>query len=395
MKLADRISRIGESATLKVSRRAGELRRQGIDVVDFGVGEPDFPSPPVAVEAAREALAAGFTRYTAGDGIPELRTALADTYARRYGAPWKAQDVIVTVGAKTALFELALTLFDDGDEVVLPIPAWVSFPEQIRFAGARVVEVPTSPADGFRLHPGPLLDAVTGRTRAVLINSPSNPTGGIITPGDLRALVAGCAERGVLVVCDETYEHFLYDGAVHASGAALAAEFPETVVMVGSFSKTFAMTGWRLGFVFAPPPITRALSNVQSHATGNPTSFAMVGAVAALAHAEGEVSAMIAEYQARRDLLIPRLNALPGVRCLPPVGAFYAFPDVTGCYRDGLAGSVAFSEFLLDEARVAVVPGLAFGDDGHVRISFACSRATLDLGLDRMAEALAALPAAR
>jgi aspartate aminotransferase len=393
MRLAERVGRIGESATLKVGRRAAELRRQGIDVVDFGVGEPDFPSPAAAVEAARAALAAGFTRYTPGDGIPELRSALAETYARRYGAPWKAQDVIVTVGAKTALFELALALFDDGDEVVLPIPAWVSFPEQIRFAGARPVEVPASPADGFRIHPEPLLDAITGHTRAVLLNSPCNPTGGVITPEDLRALVAGCADRGVLAVCDETYEHFVYDGVVHAACAALAAEFPETVVMVGSFSKTFAMTGWRLGFVFAPPAVSRAVSNVQSHATGNPTSFAMVGAVAALTRAEGEVATMIAEYQARRDLLVPRLNALPGFRCAPPSGAFYAFPDVTGCYREGLVGSVALSEFLLEEARVAVVPGVAFGDDGHVRISFACSRATLDLGLDRMAEALAALPA--
>ena len=344
MKLSRRVARIGESATLKVSRRAAELRRQGVDVVDFSVGEPDFPSPKVAVEAAREALAAGFTRYTPGDGIPELREALAATYAGRYGAPWQAKDVIVTVGGKTALFELALALFDDGDEVVLPTPAWVSFAEQIRFAGARPVEVPTSPGDGFRIHAGPLLAAIGPRTRAVLINSPSNPTGGMISAADLRAVVAGCAERGVYVLTDETYEHFVFDGAHHASGAALAAEFPETVVMVGSFSKTFAMTGWRLGFVFAPPAVSRAVSNIQSHATGNPTSFAMVGALAALTRAEGEVPAMIAEYQARRDLLIPRLNALPGVRCQPPAGAFYAFPDVTGCYRDGVEGSLAFSE---------------------------------------------------
>jgi aspartate aminotransferase len=374
-----------------VSRRASELRRQGIDVVDLGVGEPDFDSPAVAVEAARRALASGFTRYTPTDGTPELRSALAETYAGRYGAPWQARDVVVTVGAKTALFELALALFESGDEVVLPTPAWVSFPEQIRFTGATTVEVPTAPTDGFRIHPEPLLAAVGERTRAVLINSPCNPTGGTMTPEDLRRLVAGCAERGVVAICDETYEHFVYDGAAHASGAALATEFPDTVVMVGSFSKSFAMTGWRLGFVFGPPAVIGAVSRIQSHSTSNPTSFAMAGALVALREAEGEIAARIDEYQARRDLLIPRLNALPGFRCRPPAGAFYAFPEVGGALREGLGDSVALAGYLLDEARVAVVPGIAFGDDRHIRISFACSRETLDEGLDRMAVALAAL----
>ncbi|MDP9122566.1 MAG: pyridoxal phosphate-dependent aminotransferase [Acidobacteriota bacterium] len=394
MKLSSRVSLIGESATLRVARRAAELKARGIEVVDFGAGEPDFASPAVAVEAARQALAEGFTHYTAGSGIPELRAALAESFSRRHGAPWSAAQTIVTVGAKTALFELALALFEEGHEVVLPSPSWVSFPEQIRFAGAHPVFVPTTGEDGFRIHAGPLLDAVNDRTRAILLNSPSNPTGGVVTAADLRQIVATAAARGLLVIADETYDRFTYDGREHASAAALAAEFPETVVLVGSFSKTYAMTGWRLGFLLGPAAVVHAVETIQSHATSNPTSFAMVGALAALRDGEPQVARMIAEFQSRRDMLIPRLNELPGFRCRPPEGAFYAFPEVSGCYGPGRSGSVAFAEFLLEEARVAVVPGAAFGSDAHIRISFACSRANLLLGLERLAAVLAG-PATR
>ena len=379
---------MGESATLRVARRALELKARGVSLVDFGAGEPDFDSPGVAVEAARQALADGFTRYTAGSGTPELREALAEHARTRHGAPWAARQAVVTVGAKAALFQLALALFEEGQEVVLPSPSWVSFDEQIRFAGARPVPVPTSTEDGFRIHAGPLLAAVTERTRAILLNSPCNPTGGIIAAADLREIVGFAAERGLLVISDETYERFVY-GLPHASAAALAAEFPETVVLVGSFSKTYAMTGWRIGYLLGPPAVVQAVEAIQSHATSNPTSFAMVGALAALTGAEMAVTEMIAEYQARRELLIPRLNQLPGFRCQPPDGAFYAFPDVSAAYRPGRQGSVEFAEFLLEEARVAVVPGAAFGADDHVRISFACSRAQLLAGLERLAAVLA------
>jgi len=388
MRLAQRVSRIGESATLKVARRAKELARQGIDVIDFGPGEPDFDSPDVAVRAARQALADGFTKYTPAAGTPELRQALAERYARDYGASWEAADVAVTVGAKGALFQLALTLFEAGDEVILPTPAWVSFEEQIRFTGAEPVTVALSAEDGFRIHADALLERITDRTQAVLVNSPCNPTGGVITPGDLERLARGCAERGVVLISDETYERFVYGDVEHASVAALSPELADHLVLVGSFSKTYAMTGWRQGYLFAPPEILKAVLNIQSHAISNPTSFAMKGALAALEGAEEAVRTMVAEYAERRDLLIPRLNALPGVSCEPPDGAFYAFPDVSGCYHDGMDGSVAFAEFLLEEARVAVVPGAAFGDDAHVRISFACSRQELTGGLERIAEAL-------
>ncbi len=389
MNLSERVSRIAESATLKVSRRAAELKARGVEVLDFGAGEPDFDSPAVAVDAAREALARGFTKYTAGSGIPELRAGVADSLRRRHGAPWGAPQVVITVGAKAALFELTLALFEAGQEVIIPSPCWVSFPEQVRFAGALPVHVPTSAADGFRIRAAPVLAALSPRTRAVLLNSPCNPTGGIVEADDLRAIVAAAARRGALVISDETYERFLYDGAAHASAAALAAEFPQTVVLVGSFSKTYAMTGWRIGFVAGPPVLIAAVDAIQSHATSNPTSFAMVGALEALRHAEEAVQRMIAEYQWRRDYLVPRLNALPGVFCPPPAGAFYAFPDVSRCYRDGRCGSVDFSEFLLERAGVAVVPGAAFGADDHIRLSFACSRETLARGLERLGDVLA------
>jgi aspartate aminotransferase len=284
VKLSARAAAIGESATLRVTRRAAELKARGVKVMDFGAGEPDFPSPQVAVEAARQALAEGFTRYTPGSGTPELRAAIAESYAARWGSPWKGSDCVITVGGKAALFQLALALFEPGDEVVLPSPCWVSFPEQILFAGARPVTVPTSVEDGFRIHAGPLLEAVTSRTRAILLNSPCNPTGGVISPEDLRRVVAFAAERGLVVISDETYERFVYD-APPASAAALAAEFPETVALVGSFSKTYAMTGWRLGYLLGPALIVRAVESIQSHATSNPTSFSMVGALAALRHA--------------------------------------------------------------------------------------------------------------
>jgi aspartate aminotransferase len=388
MALASRLSRIQESATLEVSRRAAALRARGAPVVDLGVGEPDFPSPPAVVAAAQRALAEGFTRYTAAAGIPELRRGLAERYQKRHGAPWGAEQVVVTVGAKAALFELALALFEAGDEVVLPTPAWVSFAPQIELAGAAVVAVPMDARDGFAVHAAPLVAAIGPRTRAVIVNSPCNPTGGMMAAPELERLVEAASAEGVLVIADETYDQFVYDGARHASAAALAARFPETVVLVGSFSKTWAMTGWRLGWVFGPPAVIDGVLRVQGHATSNPTSFAMAGALAALAEPEAEMARRLAEYQLRRDLVATRLAVMPGVACPPPAGAFYAFPDVSGCFDGELTGSLAMARYLLDTVHVAVVPGEAFGADAHLRLSFACARETLAEGLDRMADAL-------
>jgi aspartate aminotransferase len=390
MRLAARSHRIAESATVRAFRRAAELGARGVDVLDLSVGEPDFASPACAVAAARQALAGGLTKYTPSSGLPALRRAIAEHYRARHGAPWGAEQVVVTAGGKMALGELALALFEPGQEVVLNVPGWPSLAEQVRLTGADVVEVRTDAADGFRIHVEPLLAAIGPRTRAVLLNAPGNPTGGVIAATELRGLVAACAARGILVVADETYARLVYPPAEEVSAAAVAAEFPQTVAVVGSFSKTYAMTGWRVGYLLGPAVLLDAVAALQSHTTGNPTSFAMAGALAALEGAEADVARMLAEYSVRRDLVVRGLAELPGVRCTPPAGAFYAFPDVSGCYREGLEGSQAFAEYLLAEAAVAVVPGAAFGDDRHVRLSFACSRATLERAFARIAAALGA-----
>ena len=379
-----RAQRLAESATVRCARRALELRAEGRDVIDLTAGEPDFSSPPSALDAARRALDQGLTKYTQAAGLPDLRRTLAERYERRHGAPWGAGHVQVTVGAKAALFEVFQVLVDAGDEVVIPYPAWVSFEEQVRFAGGTPVTVPMREEDGFTIHAEPLLDACTERTRAIIINSPCNPTGGLISEADLRRLAEGCAERGLVLICDETYERFLYEGARHASGAALAAELPEHIVVISSFSKTWAMTGWRIGFALGPQSLIGKMIHVQGHMTSNPTTFAMHGALAALETAEADVERMLDAFRHRRAVATERLASIQGIRCTPPAGAFYAFPRV------GLAsdmGSLALAEALLDHG-VAVVPGVAFGADEHLRLSFACAEEQLVEGIDRLGAAL-------
>lgn len=386
MRYSKRAAGIAESATLKVTRRAQELRSEGREILSFSAGEPDFASPAVAVEAARQALADGFTRYTPGSGTPELRSALAEHYHKLHDAPWDTANAIVTVGGKAALFELFEILVDRGDEVVLNTPAWVSFPEQIRFAGGVPVEVKTSLDEAFRVRAEPILEALTDKTRVVLLNSPSNPTGGVITAEDLRKIVEACAQRDIIVLSDETYERFVYEGE-HVSAVALAKEFPDTVVLVSSFSKTYAMTGWRIGYALGPAALIKKMVNLQSHMTSNPTSFAMKGALAALLGAEEDVQKMLAEFRRRREVVVAGLEKIDGVRCLSPGGAFYVFPHVAACYKDG-QGSIDLAESLLVDAGVAVVPGIAFGDDAHVRLSFATSMEIIEKGLQRLGEAL-------
>lgn len=369
---------------MRVFRRARELRAQGREIIDLSAGEPDFPSPRIALEAAARALEEGFTHYTVAAGIPELRRALAARTTRLWGAPWRLENVLITVGAKAALYELIHVLVDRGDEVIIPSPAWVSFAAQVELAGGTVIFVPTRGEESFAIRAEPILAALSERTRVVLLSSPCNPTGGVVDAAQLRRIVEACAARDVLVLCDETYERFLYGGLVHASGAALAAEFPEHLLLVGSFSKTYSMTGWRVGFALGPEPIIRKAAELQGHVTSNPTSFAMRGALAALEGADADVELMLAAFAVRRERLVAALESLPGVSCRPPSGAFYAFPNVAGCYRPGLEGSIAFAEHLLETTGVAVVPGAAFGADEHLRISFACSMEDLETGLERI-----------
>jgi aspartate aminotransferase len=385
--LSQRLARVGESATMSLARRVIEKKAAGEELIDLGAGEPDFDSPAVAVAAASEALARGYTRYTHVAGDPDLRAALAQKYAA-VGAPWSGEQVLVTVGAKAALLELALALCDEHDEVIIPSPCWVSLPEQVRLAGGEPVLVPMRAEGGFAIEPEPLLAAVTARTKAILINAPCNPTGAVISAEDLTTLVSLAAKRGLLVISDETYERFVYDGREPVTVAQLAARYPETVVLVGSFSKTYAMTGWRLGYLLGPAPIVAAARTIQSHATSNVTSFAMRGALAALEGAEEWVRERIAEYEARRDLVVAGLTAIDGVRCPPPAGTFYAFPDVSAHFSPSCPGSTELAEQLLERTGVVVVPGSAFGEDRCVRLSFAASRQELARGIERLSEVL-------
>lgn len=389
MKLSRRALRMAESATIRVTRKAAELRAAGRSIVDLSAGLPDFPSPPVAVEAARQALAEGFTRYTASSGIADLREALAHRFQQQYGAPWELQNTLITVGAKAALFQSILAMVDEGDHVVIPTPSWVSFTEQIRFAGGQPIEVGLDPSTGFAICADKIIEAIDDRTTMVLINSPSNPSGAVITAEDLRKIVENCAERGIRVLSDETYERFVYDGKTAPSAAALASEFPETVVVNGSFSKTYSMTGWRIGYALGPKGLLGKLAEIQSHATSNPTSFAMKGALAALHHGDEHVEQMILEFARRRRLVVRGLQRIEGVSCPSPQGAFYAFPCVAPHYCEGRQGSSEMAEFLLEKAGVAVVPGIAFGTDDFVRLSFACSQEELNEGLTRIGRALA------
>ena len=389
MRLAIRMDKVHESATMGIARRAGELAAKGEKVIDLGAGEPHFPSPRTAVDAARSALEQGLTGYTAIDGQADLRAAVAAQF-RRHDAPWSGEgDTLITVGAKAALFELALALFDRGDEVVLHSPCWVSLPQQVRLAGAHPVLVETTFERGFAIETEGLVSAFSDRTRAVIVNSPCNPTGGVASAESLAELARACAERGILLISDETYERFVFDGREHASVAALAARYPETVVLVGSFSKSYAMTGWRVGYVLGPREVIAAARTVQSHATSNATSFAQPGALAALLGAEHEVVRRTALLEEHRDLVIEALERLDGVRCQRPRGAFYAFIDVSGCFDRERPSATALAEELLERSRVVVVPGAAFGDDRYLRLSFAAPKSELCAGLERLGDVLA------
>lgn len=384
MRFSRRSQRLSESSTARMMARASELKAQGKDIIDLSAGQPDVPSPGVAVGAAKAALDDGFTRYTASSGTPDLRRAITDRYHSLHGAPWQMSNAVITVGAKAALFQLMQTLLEDGDTAILPTPSWVSFSEQIRFAGGQPIEVAMSHDDGFRLRAQPLIEAIRPDTRLMLINSPSNPTGGCMDESDLRSLVEACAAQDIVLVSDETYEHFVYDGRRHASAAVYSADFPETVVVVSSFSKTFSMTGWRVGWAVGPLALMQKIDALQSHMTSNVTSFAMEGALAAWRHGQTDVESMIELFERRRRLTVTALNRLPGFSCRAPRGAFYAFPDISNCFSEGRHGSVAWAEFLLEEAGVACVPGAAFGNDHHLRFSFASNEEDLKQAFDRI-----------
>ncbi|HEY2093698.1 MAG TPA: pyridoxal phosphate-dependent aminotransferase [Thermoanaerobaculia bacterium] len=392
IRLTRRVSDIEVSKTLLVLNRAQELQAKGVDVVDFGPGEPDFRTPRSVSEAAKRAIDNGFTKYTNALGTTQLRDAIAERYNHRYGIHVARENVIAGSGGKQELFNLSLALFTEGDEVIIPSPYWVSFPDQVQFAGGTPVFAKTDPQNGFRPTLEDIAAVATDRTRGVIINSPCNPTGAVIAESEVARIVEWCASRDCVLIFDETYEFFVYDGRKHASAMKWFADHPKTVIAVNSMSKTFAMTGWRLGWAIAQPELISALGKIQSHSTSNPSSISQAAALEALTGHDDEVQRMHDEYARRRAWIVPAINGVDGFCCADPDGAFYVFPEVKRFFgRGGVHDSQSFANYLLDEARVAVVPGSAFGNDDYIRISYATSMERIQEGVRRLEAALAKL----
>jgi aspartate aminotransferase len=397
--LADRLKTLAPSSTLAVQAKARELRARGIDVISFGAGEPDFDTPERIKNAALQAMRRGQTKYTEVGGVPELRAAVCAKLKRDNGLDYAPDEILVSCGAKHTLYNLATALLNPGDELLVPSPFWVSYPEQARLLGAVPVAVETREATGFDLDPDRLRAAVTPRTKLIVLNSPNNPTGAVFSRDALEAVAGLAVERGLWVVSDECYESLTFEGR-HVSIASLGPEIKARTIVVNTCSKAYAMTGWRIGYAAGLRALIRAMTDVQSQVTSNPASVAQWAAVEALSGPQDEVAKMAGEFDRRRRLIIGGLNALPGVSCVMPKGAFYAFANVSGLFgrtwtrgdaRTTLKSSLDVTSFLLEAARVAVVPGLDFGSDAHVRFSYATSDALISEGLSRMKAAIATL----
>ena len=381
--IAERISSISVSSTMKVSAEADRLRGEGVDVVDFGAGEPDFPTPDNIKQAAVRALEQNFTKYTAVGGTLELKKAVCEIHARDFGTDYKPNECMITVGGKHAIFNLMQALVNPGDEVVIPVPYWVTYQDVVNYAGGKCVFVGTDEAQGFALTAAMLEPHLTARTKLVIVNSPSNPSGAVVEREEFEKIYRLTAARGIYLMTDECYCKFLYDSEPFSIASLPGAK--ETVLVAGSLSKTYAMTGWRIGFGLVPPAIVQAMTKLQSHSTSNPCSISQKAAVEALRGPQESVGIMLAEYRRRRDFVVARLRAIPGVRCNEPRGAFYVYPNVSVAIgKKGIANTLEFSERLLAESHVAVVPGEAFGTNHHIRISYATSLKELDRGLQRI-----------
>jgi aspartate aminotransferase len=381
--LAERISRISVSSTMRVASAAEKLRSQGVDVVDFGAGEPDFPTPENVKQAAIRAIEDNFTKYTASGGTLELREAICHRHRQDFGTDYRPPECVVSVGGKHVIFNLIQVLVDPGDEVIVPVPFWVTYQDVINYAGGKCVFVHTDERADFQLNAGLIEPHLTPKTKIVIINSPSNPSGAVVDRHEFERIYRMTSERGIYLITDECYCRFLYDSEPFSIASMPGAK--PTVIVAGSLSKTYAMTGWRIGFGLGPEPIMQAIAKLQSHSTSNPTSIAQKAAVEAVRGPQESVADMLCEYRRRRDFVVQRLRSIPGLTCAEPKGAFYAYPNVgVALGRDGMGNTLQFSEKLLEKARVAVVPGEAFGTQEHVRISYATSMYELERGLDRL-----------
>jgi aspartate aminotransferase len=393
MKLAARAERLKPSATLAITAKAKALKAQGIDVVGFGAGEPDFDTPENVKEEAIRAIKAGFTKYTAVAGIDELKDAIVRRIEEDYGLRYEKSQIIVSCGAKHTLYNLSQAIFEEGDEVIIPSPYWVSYPEQIVLAGGTPVFIETREEDGFKIDPDKLKRLITKKTKALILNYPSNPTGATYNEGDLRALVDVAMKGGLLIISDEIYDKIIYDGLTHTPVATLGDDVKKSTILVNGVSKTYSMTGWRIGFAAGDKRVIDAMGNLQGQSTSNPVSIAQKAAVEAFGGPQDEVERMRREFEKRKNYIVDRLNKIPGLRCFNPQGAFYVFPNVSKLFGKKHGGleirnSVDFTQFLLEEAKVAVVPGVEFGADNYIRISYATSMEEIKRGVDRIEKAV-------
>jgi len=379
-KISKRAASLSPSLTLTIDSKAKAMKAAGEDVVGFGAGEPDFDTPQHIKDACAKALADGFTKYTPASGIPELREAIADKFKRENGLTYKPSQVIVSCGGKHSCYNVIIATCEPGDEVIIPSPYWLSYPEMVKLAGATPVILPTTDQTEFKVTPAQLRAAITPNTRLFILNSPSNPTGSVYSPEEIRALGDVCVEHDILIMSDEIYEHLIYDDAVVRSVAGFSPAHYEHTIIVHGFAKAWSMTGWRLGFLAAPEPIAKAIDAVQSHSTSNPTSFAQKGGVAALTGSQEHLPRWLAEFSKRRTYAFQKLNRIPGISCVNAKGAFYLFPNIS---QTGLTSS-EFCARLLEQEKVAAVPGIAFGADDYLRISYATSLANIEKGLDRL-----------
>ncbi len=390
LKLTERINRIEPSATMAVVAEADKLRQQGVDVVDFGTGEPHFTTPQHIKDAAIAAIQGNFTRYTAVGGTAELRDAIIHRHAVDFDSDYRREEATASTGGKHVLFNAIQILVDHGDEVILPVPYWVSFKDIIRYAGGNCVLLETDEANGFRVTAAMVERLVTPHTKLIILNSPSNPSGAVMSPEDMTEVVRMASRRGIWVLSDECYVYLNYTGRIFSSGGL--REYRDRMIIAGSLSKTYAMTGWRLGFALAPAPLVGAMQKLQSQSTSNPTSIVQKAAVAALKGPQQCVSDMRAEYIKLRDYVVNGLRSIKGITCTLPEGAFYAYPNIaTFLGRDGITSASDLSGRLLREAHVATVPAEGFGTSDHIRICYATSMAELDRGLKRMKKFLGSL----
>ncbi|TES57771.1 pyridoxal phosphate-dependent aminotransferase [Halalkalibacterium halodurans] len=385
MELAKRVSTLTPSSTLAITAKAKELKEQGHDVIGLGAGEPDFNTPQYIIDAAVRSMEEGHTKYTPSGGLPKLKEAIIEKFKQDQGLTYTAKEIIVGTGAKHVLYTLFQALLNEGDEVIIPSPYWVSYPEQVKLAGGEPVFVEGKESNDFKLTPAQLEPVLTDRTKAIIINSPSNPTGSLYTQEELAALGEVCLKHNVLIVSDEIYEKLVYDGAKHTSVAEISPQFKENTVVINGVSKSHSMTGWRIGYAAGPEALIQAMTNLASHSTSNPTTSAQYGAIAAYTEDDGSVEKMRVAFEERLHTIYDKLVAIPGVSCVKPKGAFYLFPNVKEAAA--LTGHETVDDFvkvLLEEEKVALVPGSGFGAPDNVRLSYATSLELLEAAIDRI-----------